>query len=98
VPEPNFEIVDNRSLKTITVKHEVGMPLRVSFCGDCGVAVCKIADDDKFKGTVIVFSGTLDDEGETLGKAPQAELWTKYRVPWVRKVGSSEMIQNEGFP
>ena len=74
------------------------MPLRVSFCGDCGVAVCKIADDDKFKGTVIVFSGTLDDEGETLAKMPQAELWTKYRVPWLGKVGGGEMMQNEEFP
>ena len=98
VPEGNFEFVDNKAVKQVTVKHEVGMPLRVSFCGDCGVALCKLADDEKFKGSVIVFTGTLDDEGEALGKTPQAELWTKYRVDWVGKVGSGEMMQFEGFP
>ena len=98
VPEGNFEFVDNKAVKQVTVKHEVGMPLRVSFCGDCGVVLCKLADDDKFKGSVIVFTGTLDDEGEALGKTPQAELWTKYRVDWVGKVGNGGMMQFEGFP
>lgn len=74
VPEGNFEFVDNRAVKQVTVKHEVGMPMRVSFCGDCGVALCKYADDEKFKGTVIVFSGTLDDEGAALEKAPQVRI------------------------
>ena len=85
-------------MKTVTVKHEVGIPLHVFFCGGCGVAVCKTAEDEKFKGTVIVFSGTLDDEGEAVGRMPAAELWTKYQVPWAGKVGSGEMVLNEGFP
>ena len=72
--------------------------MRVSFCGDCGVALCKLADDEKFRGSVIVFTGALDDEGEMLGKIPQAELWTKYRVDWTGQVGSGVMMQCEEFP
>jgi hypothetical protein len=74
------------------------MAMRVSFCGDCGVPLWKTADSDMFKGTVIVFSGTLDDDSHAIGKAPQAEIWTKERLGWVGKVGGEELAQYEEFP
>lgn len=74
------------------------MPLRVSFCGNCGVPLWKYAEGEQFKGTVIVFTGTLDDEGKALGTMPQAEIWTKNRVDWVGKVSTAELAQYEGFP
>lgn len=51
---------------------------------------------DEFKGTMIVFASTLDDmpkSGEWL--KPEAEVWTKYRVPWLQPVegaGQAEMF------
>ena len=73
------------------------MPMHLSFCGDCGTALCKTADADMFRNMVIVFTGTLDDGGEALNKAPQAELWTKYRADWTGKVGSGKMKQCNEF-
>ena len=98
IPDANFEFIDNKSVKQVTTKHETGIPLTISFCGDCGSSLCKTADSDKFRNMTIVFTGALDDSGETLGKAPQAEIWTKHRIDWVNKVGNGEMMQYEGFP
>ena len=99
VPEDNIEFGDREAIKEFTVpQHDTGIPLRVLFCGDCGVALWKYADAEQFKGTVIVFTGTLDDDGKALGKMPQSEIWTKWRVDWAGKVGGGELMEYEGFP
>jgi len=98
-PENNLSPISSDAVKEFTVKHhETGMPMRVSFCGDCGVPLYKYADSELFKGTVIVFAGTLDDDDQAIGKAPQSEIWTKERLDWVGKVGSGAFAQFAEFP
>ena len=68
------------------------MILTYSFCGNCGVTVSKIGDAEAFKGIVIVQAGTLDDTSGIDGAAPQAELWTSRRVPWLSAMnGAGQM-------
>jgi hypothetical protein len=57
---------------------------------------------------VIVFAGTLDSEGQKGGVVdvnPDAEFWVKYRVPWLKSLGSEgvngsekAVVQCQGFP
>lgn len=98
MPKGNFSFTDSTALKSATVKHEVGVSLTISFCGNCGTALCKTAGGNEFGDVVICFAGVVDDDGKTLGTAPQAELWTKYRLDWVGKGGDVGMKQFEGFP
>lgn len=72
--------------------------MHLSFCGNCGSGLCKTVEDEKFQNMIICFMGTLEDDGELLKQAPQAEIWTKYRVDWATRVGGGEMMQYEGFP
>ena len=89
-------MVDSSAVKTVELKHEIGMTLEASFCGDCGTVLFKKADNAP--NMTIVFVGAIDDNGRSINEAPQAESWTKYRVEWAGWVGSGEMKQFEGFP
>ena len=56
--------------------------------------MCKTADDDRFRGMHIVMAGTLDTEEGQDSKvtAPQAELWTKYRLDWVKPLDVKQCV------
>ena len=71
------------------------MGMERAFCGNCGISIYKTAAG--WPGQVIVFAGTLDDEGALEKAKPVAEFWTKYRVGWVNGVGG-EVMQCEEFP
>ena len=77
------------------MSHETGLKLTLSFCGDCGSALCKTADADEFRGLKIVFAGTLDGAGEGGGveTKPDGELWVKYRVPWLQEIKGAQQFQ-----
>ncbi|KAK3637389.1 hypothetical protein LTR56_008719 [Elasticomyces elasticus] len=84
VPSTNFAFSEGSPVKTTTLKHHVeGMTLTPHFCGNCGSFICKTVDDDRFRGCHIVMAGTLDAENDHVAK-PEMELWTKYRLDWVK--------------
>lgn len=85
------------SYKTKTVVHESGVPLTYSFCGDCSSVLWKTAESG-WPGHHIIFAGTLDDEGVLENMKPDAELWNKYRVPWMKGMGEDGVMQCQGFP
>lgn len=64
-------------------------------CDSCPSTLYKTAEG--FDGFKIVLAGTLNsvDSLATEGK-PDAELWVKYRVPWLAPLPGCQ--QFEGFP
>lgn len=46
----------------------------------------------------IVFMGTMDDDGDTMLKLPQVELWIKDRVNWLQNSLNGEVNQFNDFP
>ena len=69
------------------------MELVLSFCGDCGSHISKVALTDEYRGTTIIHAGTLDDKTALDKLAPGAELWVKYRVPWMSPVAEAAQMQ-----
>jgi hypothetical protein len=65
------------------------MKITLFFCPECGTAMWKEADSDAFKGLKLVQVGTLSDTAQ-LEKGMDAELWIKYRVPWLAAVDGVE--------
>lgn len=98
VPRPDLVFDDESALKqSKRIKHHASdVNLVVNFCGSCGTAIFKEAD--AFDGVAIVLMGTIDDNGELLSKAPQAELWTKYRVPWNSEVKGAKQCEAWDVP
>ena len=95
MPEDNFSVSSERSLRTADTTHESGMGITTYGCAACPTTVFKTATG--FPGMKIVFLGTLEGEDsiETYGK-PEAELWVKYRVPWLPALDSA--MQFDEFP
>lgn len=58
------------------------MLLDISFCGDCGVSICKVGHAPMFDGHVLVLAGTLDSKDGLEEAKPDAELYVKERVGW----------------
>ena len=85
LPSSSITFTPASPLKKVTIPHhEAGFPMTITFCADCGSALSKEADAEAFRGMVIVFVGCLDGaEGLEVIK-PEAEMWTKYRVGWMR--------------
>ena len=94
MPSANF-ICNTESAKTIETKHETGIPLTVSFCGDCGTSLWKTGAP--WPDIHIVFAGALDEKDALEKAKPDAELWIKYRSDWVKEIGK-EGMQCEEFP
>lgn len=69
------------------------MKMHISFCGDCGVNISKVADSEAFKGLVIVQAGTLDGQDALEDAAPGAELYVKDRVKWIPALGGVGQMQ-----
>lgn len=46
----------------------------------------------------IVFTGTIDDEGELMAKQPNVEIWTKYRVPWNVEIDGATQCEGWDVP
>ena len=99
VPDTQFSTSSTNApqYRTYTVKHETGVPLTYSFCTDCSTVCWKTAETD-WPGHHIVFAGTLDDEGALEAVKPDAEFWIKYRVPWVKGLEDTGVVQCQGFP
>lgn len=93
VPRPNFEFTPNAPIKTVTVTHEIGISMTVSFCSNCGSALCKEADAEEFRGLAIVFAGTVDNADALLEQPPNMELWTKYRLPYVEPIKAAKQCE-----
>jgi hypothetical protein len=99
VPETTFRLTSGTP-KHYTFTQESGIKFTTTFCGDCGVVLGKRQAEgtgDEFKGMMIVFVATLDDV-ENAGEfmKPEAEIWTKHRVPWLQPVEGA--AQAEMFP
>ncbi|TVY91856.1 hypothetical protein LAWI1_G002178 [Lachnellula willkommii] len=59
-----------------------------SFCGDCGSNI--FIKNPKWKGAVIVATGTLDYEEALKEWEPEAEFFCKRRGPWLSSIGVNE--------
>lgn len=91
----------NSKLRETPGKHEIGLDMFFYSCSKCASTLYKSAPDG-FPGVIIVFGGTLDGNGnnepraeeglEALG-VPEAELWVKYRLPWVKEVEGAKQCQ-----
>ena len=94
VPEDSVTTNVAPSVST-NIKHESGMSMTFYGCNNCPSTLYKQADG--FPGMTIILAGTLDGEDglATEGK-PDAELWVKYRVPWLNAVEGCQ--QFEEFP
>jgi hypothetical protein len=99
VPDAQFSTpsTETAQYRTYTTTHEVGIPLTYSFCGNCATTCWKTAASG-WPGHHIIFAGTLDDEGVLEAEKPDAELWIKYRVPWVDGLDKAGVVQCQGFP
>jgi hypothetical protein len=109
IPQAQFDATTSSPhYRTYTTVHEAGIPLTVSFCANCSSACWKTAEGG-WPGVVIVFAGTLDGDGQKGGVGdinPDAELWVKHRVPWLKGLGSEDVngddkrgvTQFQGFP
>lgn len=69
------------------------MKMQIPFCGDCGVNIAEVDDDEAFKGLLVVQAGTLGGEDELEEAAPQAELYVKDRVKWLPALGRVGQMQ-----
>jgi hypothetical protein len=90
---PDSDFTSSGSIKTFTTKHEVGMPITVSSCAECGTMLWKEADG--WPNTKLVFAGTLDGVDALNKLKPDLELWSKYKVDWV---GEDAPATLEAFP
>lgn len=95
IPYEDFSFTKGHP-ESFTFEHKAGVKIDVSWCGSCGLALCKQVQGDE---KIIVFAGTLDDGGVAIKKVPQVELWTADRVEWCGVVGKGgEVTGFEGFP
>ena len=81
-PENKIRVVSG-SAKSLTLTHETGKNLTITFCGNCGCAVYKT--HELFPGSIIILAGTLDDPEGLEKSKPEQELFTKHRVSWLSK-------------
>ncbi|TVY19797.1 hypothetical protein LARI1_G003035 [Lachnellula arida] len=65
-----------------------GSFVKRSFCGDCGSNI--FIKNPKWKGAVIVATGTLDYEEALKEWKPEAEFFCKRRGPWLSSIGANE--------
>lgn len=92
VPADAFKFTSGNP-KTTTTTHETGIQLKLYFCGDCGTTLSKESDADAFKGLMIAFGGTLDDQNLLEKVKPGGELWVKYRASWLNEVQGAAQMQ-----
>lgn len=86
---------NTESYKTSSTTHEVGMHMQFYGCPDCPSTLYKTAD--ALGDAAIVFGGNLDGKDDLASECkPTAELWTKYRVPWLKPIDGCDQL--EGFP
>ncbi|KIV80400.1 hypothetical protein PV11_07901 [Exophiala sideris] len=79
-------------LKQSVAMHEVGLEMTFHGCSKCPSTLFKKANGP-FLGVLILFGGCLDGGGfEELGE-PQAELWVKYRLPWIKELEGVKQCQ-----
>lgn len=98
-PKADFKCTSKTSTPPRTTQgtHETGLAMTFYSCSKCPSTLFKEAKAG-FPGVLIVFAGTLDADAdgrdglEALG-APQAELWVKYRLPWLREVEGAKQCQ-----
>lgn len=97
----------NTPAKQTEATHETGLAMTFHSCAKCPSTLYKTAKDG-FPGLLVVFAGCLDAEqedgggGETTRRAqgglegwgtPQAELFVKYRLPWVKEVEGAKQCE-----
>lgn len=80
IPEDKLHVTAG-STKSYTETHENGGKLTVNFCDNCGCSIYKM--HDSFPGNAIILAGTLDEPDGLEQAKPDAELYTKHRVPWL---------------
>jgi hypothetical protein len=111
LPTPQFSVPESTTssehYRTYTAVHETGVELTAHFCANCS-SVCWKTSEQGWPGFVVVFAGTLHEadhgKGGVAEVSPDAELWIKHRVPWLRSLGGDEgngaktVHQFEGFP
>ncbi|KAI1608061.1 Mss4-like protein [Exophiala viscosa] len=96
-PEPKFTDFKLQSktdtpLKQSAGVHEVGLDMTFYGCSKCPSTLFKRANGP-FLGVLILFGGCLDSSDlEELG-VPQAELWVKYRLPWIKELERAKQCQ-----
>lgn len=98
----NFKLESktNTPLRESSAVHEIGLKIDFFGCAKCPSMIYKTAPDG-FPGVLILFAGSLDGgEGDLRAKggaealgSPQAELWVKYRLPWLREVDGAKQCQ-----
>ncbi|KAK5196137.1 hypothetical protein LTR47_010408 [Exophiala xenobiotica] len=98
----------NTPLRQTSTVHETGMGITFFGCAKCPSTLYKKAPDG-FPGVLVVFAGCLDGSGEGEGEGegelssakggaeelgdPEAELWVKYRLPWVKELKGAKQCQ-----
>jgi hypothetical protein len=62
-------------------------------CQKCPSTLYKTAPAG-FPNTLVVFAGCLDDDDDDQeAAAPQAELWVKYRLPWIEPIPGAKQCR-----
>ncbi|KIW15735.1 hypothetical protein PV08_05785 [Exophiala spinifera] len=87
-------------LRESSTIHETGVKINFFGCAKCPSIIYKTAPEG-FPGVIIMFAGSLDgDEGDLRAKggaeglgSPEAELWVKYRLPWVKELDGAKQCQ-----
>lgn len=90
----------NTPLKQSFAVHEAGIDMTFHGCGRCPSTLFKRANGP-FSGVLILFGGCLDGgDGDTRAAGgledlgpPQAELWVKYRLPWIKELDGVKQCQ-----
>ena len=97
VPSSAFESPSTATpeYKTFTVQHETGLELVYSFCKNCGTICWKTGPKLPHH---IIFVGTLEDQDALEKAKPNAEIWVKHRVSWVKSMEDIGVVQFDGFP
>ena len=68
-----------------------GMPVHLHFCPECGTRL--YGEPEAFEGFILVALGAYDD---SLQFEPKAEVFTNYKMKWIRDSGCIKESFEEG--
>jgi hypothetical protein len=100
-PGSSFQLASKTNSKPRETSgvHESGLEMHFYGCEKCPSTLYKRLPTG-FPGVLILLAGHLDGAGEPRAEggleawgAPQAELWVKYRLPWVQEVKGAKQCQ-----
>lgn len=93
IPTSNFKLVSGTP-KKISKTADSGKQINSFFCGDCGSTLYR--DGDGLPGMTVVKAGVLDDVKDIEKHIPDAELYGRQRVSWVKEVDGAEQKDQMG--